>query len=364
MNYYILITIVFVLITFINLCFLPRLSRKESSSELVSVLVPMRNEERNVRGLIGSLKKITYLPIEFIILDDGSTDRTSELLSEQINGDERFTVVNGKPLPKGWVGKVHACKELSEHAKGTYYLFLDADVRVSPSIIEKVLFQMNRYNAGLVTGFPQFPIPTLLSKLLVPFQHFLVYFHLPLAVANHTTKKAFTAAHGAFMFFKKEAYDECGGHEGVKSSLLEDVHIARRLKEKGRKVTIVNNTHDVTCHMYNSNKEVWSGFLKNIYIGLGRNPLSVAVLSLFYSIFYILPLPLAVYGLLSGDWRYLVPLLAIWLQTFMIDLVSNQAKWHFLVMPFAAICFIIIMWASMLRGLKKQGYVWKGRTYS
>ncbi|WP_299737680.1 glycosyltransferase family 2 protein [uncultured Rossellomorea sp.] len=364
MNYFIFITFMFVLVTFINLLFLPKLSRKLSSNELVSVLVPMRNEERNVEGLIESIKKIAHSPVEFIILDDGSTDRTPELLFQLTKGDSRFKIINGKPLPKGWVGKVHACKELGQHARGTYYLFLDADVRVSPSIIEKVLFQMNQYNAGLVTGFPQFPIPTLLSKMLVPFQHFLVYFHLPIAVANHTTNKAFTAAHGAFMFFKKEAYEECGGHEAVKSSLLEDVHIAREVKEKGWKVTIVNNTYDVTCHMYDTNKEVWEGFLKNIYIGLGRTPISVFLLSLFYFVFYILPLPLFLYGLMAGEWSYCVPLVAIWVQTLMIDIASNQSRWHFLIMPIASISFIIIMWASMLRGMKKQGYAWKGRTYS
>lgn len=364
MNYFILMTFLFVLATFINLLFLPKLSRKSTTNQLVSVLVPMRNEERNVEGLIASIKMITHSPVEFVLLDDGSTDRTRERLTDLTKDDTRFRIIDGKPLPKGWVGKVHACKELSQHALGAYYLFLDADVRVSPSIIEKVLFQMHRYDAGLVTGFPQFPIPTLLSKMLVPFQHFLVYFHLPIVVANHTTKRAFTAAHGAFMFFRKEAYDDCGGHEAVKSSLLEDVHIARKVKEKGWKVTLVNNSHEVKCHMYDTNKEVWEGFLKNIYIGTGRNPISVVLLSLFYSIFFILPLPLSLYGLWSGEWSYCLPIGAIWLQTFMIDLASNQSRWHFLLMPFASGCFIVIMWASMLKGLKKQGYTWKGRTYS
>ncbi|MCA1058474.1 glycosyltransferase family 2 protein [Rossellomorea aquimaris] len=364
MNLFIVIPFLFVLATFINLLFLPKLSRVTTTDELVSVLVPMRNEERNVEGLIESIKKITHSPVEFILLDDGSTDHTRELLTTLTIGDSRFRIIDGKPLPEGWVGKVHACKELSSHAQGAYYLYLDADVRVSPSIVEKVLFQMNRYGSGLVTGFPQFPIPSILSKMLVPFQHFLVYFHLPIAVSNHTTKRAFTAAHGAFMFFKKEAYDECGGHEAVKSSLLEDVHITRKVKEKGWKVTLVNISHDVSCHMYDTNKEVWEGFLKNIYTGTGRSPLSVVLISLFYFIFFILPLPLALYGVVAGEWTCILPLLAIWMQTLIIDVASNQSRWHFLLIPFASLCFISIMWASMLKGLKKQGYTWKGRTYT
>ncbi|WP_252189192.1 glycosyltransferase [Rossellomorea vietnamensis] len=364
MMYYILITFLFVLATIINLLFLPKLSRKSTVNDLVSVLVPMRNEERNVKGLIESIKRITHSPVEFIILDDASTDRTRELLTRLTKDDPRFRIIDGKPLPKGWVGKVHACDELSRHASGSYYFYLDADVRVSPSIIEKVLFQMEQYDSGLVTGFPRFPLPTFLCKMLVPFQHFLVYFHLPLAVANHTTRSAFTAAHGAFMFFKREAYNDCGGHEAVKSSLLEDVHLSRKVKENGWRVTLVNNSFDVTCHMYETNKEVWEGFLKNIYVGTGRSPISVILLSLFYSIFFILPLPLALYGLMSGEFGYVLPLLGIWVQTFMIDIASNQSKWHFLLIPFASVFFIFIMWASMVRGMKNQGYMWKGRTYS
>ena len=178
-------------------------------------------------------------------------------------------------------------------------------VRVSPSIVEKVMYQLKESNSGLVSGFPRFPVHPLLGKMLVPFQHFLVYFHLPLFIANHTKREAFTAAHGAFMFFKKEAYEGCGGHKSVKSSLVEDVHIARNMKKNGWKVMLVNNSHDVECHMYDTNEEVWNGFLKNVYIGLGNIPISVILLSLFYLLFYVLPFPLFIFGLLSSDLLYL-----------------------------------------------------------
>lgn len=166
------------------------------------------------------------------------------------------------------------------------------------------------------------------------------------------------------MFFTRDAYEGCGGHAAVKSSLLEDVHLAREVKESGRTAILVNNTADVTCHMYDSNAEVWEGFLKNVYVGLGRNPISVLMLSLFYFSFYFLPLPLFLYGLLWADWVYCVPIMLIWLQTLIIDWASQQDRWHFLLMPLASITFIIIMWASMLKSVKKQGYSWKGRTYS
>ncbi|WP_064091311.1 glycosyltransferase [Rossellomorea aquimaris] len=361
---YIVLSLVFVVFTFLNLLFLPKLSKKASSKELVSILIPMRNEERNVEGVIDSLKGITYSPIEFIILNDGSTDQTLSRLTQRINKDTRFKVMNGKPLPDGWIGKVHACHQLSKEARGRYYFFLDADVRVSSTIIEKVLYQMKKHQSGLVTGFPRFPVKPFLGKMLVPFQHFLVYFHLPLMVANKSTAPSFTAAHGAFMFFDREAYKDCGGHESVNGSLVEDVHLARRVKSSGWKVSLINNTLDVSCNMYNTNEEVWNGFLKNVYIGIGRNPISVIVLSLFYFVFYVFPLPLFIYGIINEYWLYLLPLFAVWIQTWMVDVASKQSPIHFLFMPIASISFILIMWASMVKSIRKQGYVWKGRTYS
>ena len=262
---YSIILFIFVFFTIFNLLFLPDLSLKSTSDELVSVLIPMRNEERNVKDLIHCLQKLTYKNIEFILIDDNSTDNTLIRLKEAIQWDSRFKVINGKPLPAGWTGKVYACHQLSFYASGEYYFYLDADVRISSSIVEKVLYQLKKSDSGLVSGFPRFPVHPFLGKMLVPFQHFLVYFHLPLFIANHTKREAFTAAHGAFMFFKKEAYEGCGGHKSVKSSLIEDVHIARKMKKNGWKVTLVNNSQDVECHMYDTNEEVWTGFKKCLY---------------------------------------------------------------------------------------------------
>ncbi|RLQ95251.1 glycosyltransferase [Falsibacillus albus] len=335
----------------------------DESQELVSVLVPLRNEERNVAGLIESLKKISYKQIEIILMDDQSSDETHSLLHKSIEEDARFTVMKGKHLERGWIGKVHACQQLSKQAAGRYLLFLDADVRVEADIVQKSIFLLKKFDSNLLTGFARFPVSPFLAKLLVPMQHFFVFFHLPNVISNYTCKPSFTAAHGGFLFFERGAYDAIAGHASVKNSLLDDVHIARAMKKRGFKVTIANITESVTCHMYHSNREVWNGFLKNIYIGLGRSPSLVLFISLFYGIFYFLPLPLAFGGLVYGTWMWLVPLLLVSLQTICIDLAARQEKSHFLLITIAVPVFISLMFSSMLKSIKGQGYEWKGRIY-
>jgi len=345
---------------------MPILNRKsiyEVNNELVSVLVPLRNEERNVVGLIQSLKELTYPNVEFIFLDDHSTDRTYSKLSNCIKDDTRFRVLKGKELPSGWVGKVFACHQLSKVAGGEYLLFLDADVRVKEDTLEKAINLLKTYRSGLLTGFARFPTDVFLAKLLVPMQHFLVFFHLPNIIANRTTLPSFTAAHGGFMFFDKRVYEKVGGHSAVKDSLVEDVHLAREVKRIGNKVTLTNISSHVTCFMYASNLEVWNGFLKNTFSGVGRSVFSIVLISVFYFTFYVFPLFLAIGGLLFSDSFYILPLIIILAQTLIIDLSSRQGIGRFFYMPLAASAFILLMFSSMRIGIKSKGYEWKGRMY-
>lgn len=349
---------------------LPMLKRSKTSNEygdidqpLISVMVPMRNEERNVKSCIQSLKGLDYDALQFIIIDDGSEDRTAELLLETIEHDPRFTVIQGTGLPDGWVGKVHACHQLSNSAQGDYFLFLDADVTVEPELIKETLALMKR-DVGLISGFPHYPLKGILGHLIVPLQHVIIHLHLPVMFANYTTWPAASAAHGAFMFFRKEAYIEAGGHQSVKNSLVEDVHITRQVKASGWKATLVNPTRIVHCNMYESNREVWEGFSKNIYPGIGRNPIIALALSLFYLIFFTAPAGIAVYGLIIGYWFFTVPLLLVVSIKVSIDLMNKQKWWLGFFMPLSMLLLVILLQYSMYLSFARKGFTWKGRTYS
>ncbi|AIY06678.1 glycosyl transferase family protein [Planococcus sp. PAMC 21323] len=366
MIFYIGIHVLFLAWIIINRLFLPSLpKRPELTAEpLVSVLVPMRNEERNVATLIKSLKHSTYQHVEFILLNDQSTDGTQLALEREIAGDPRFTIMMGKKLPEDWVGKVHACHQLQQDASGDYLLFVDADVRFRPKAIEQSLALLQRKKAHLLTGFPAFDVSPFLSKLLVPMQHFVVLFHLPIFLANYTKFKAATAANGMWMLFETTSYREIGGHAAVYDSLVEDVHIARKVKEHDFRVVLANITSSVKCRMYDTNAEVWEGFLKNSYAGIGRSPIMAIILILFYGIFYILPPFLAVYGIFNGLYIWIVPYVLTVAQRWYIDMVTNQRWYLSFLIPLQAFAMLAVLTQSMRKSIKKQAYSWKGRHYS
>ena len=125
------------------------------NDKLVSVLIPARNEEKNIASILGDLRKQTYQHIEIIVLDDDSTDNTSSIIEQQIQHDSRVKLLASKGLPKGWLGKNYACHQLAKEAKGEYLLFLDADVRIQPRLIGKLLhFSINKQKQ-LVSIFPK-----------------------------------------------------------------------------------------------------------------------------------------------------------------------------------------------------------------
>ncbi|MBB6176674.1 cellulose synthase/poly-beta-1,6-N-acetylglucosamine synthase-like glycosyltransferase [Anoxybacillus tengchongensis] len=349
--------------TVFNALFLISLPKRPQivARPLVSVLVPLRNEERNVVRLVRSLKQLTYESVEFLLLDDQSTDRTYELFLKETKEDDRFQIWQGKPLPNGWVGKVHACHQLAKQAKGAYLFFIDADVELKPAVIEKLLAVAAAYDAKLVTGFPSFHPSSLplIGKWLVPLQHFFILFHLPLFLANYTHMRSATAAHGACLFFERAAYEAIGGHASVKSELVEDVMIARKMKEHRYRVILANVSTDVVCYMYETNKEVWEGFLKNVYVGLNRSPFLVFLLAMFYGIFYVAPLIVAPLSFMYGA-AYATPLIIVIAQKAYVEWKTERSISTCYWMPISAGAFIALMYASM----RAKRYEWKGRTYT
>ncbi len=366
MAIYIGIHLFFLVWIIINRLSLPCLPKHPELKKepFVSVLVPMRNEERNVATLIKSLKNATYRHTEFIILNDQSTDGTQQALDRVIAGDRRFNIIMGKELPEGWVGKVHACHQLQQVASGDFLLFVDADVRFRPKAIEQSLSLLQQKRAQLLTGFPAFDVSPFLSKLLVPMLHFVILFHLPLFLANYTKFKAATAANGMWMLFEATSYRKMGGHAIVYNSLVEDVHIARKVKEHGFKVILANITSSVKCRMYDTNAEVWEGFLKNSYAGIGRSPFMAIMLIVFYTVFYVLPPFLAIYGIFTGMYSWILPYALTIAQRWYIDMVTNQRWYLSFLIPLQALAMLAVLIQSMRKSFKKQAYSWKGRHYS
>ena len=171
---------------------------------MISILIPARNEEMNIANCIESLQKQDYPNFEIMVLDDNSTDKTSEIVSSFAEKDERIKLIAGKKLPKGWVGKPHACYQLARKASGSWLIFTDADTLHKPSMIRSVLEIAINNKPSLLSGFPKQITDSLSQKIAVPVFNFIVLSWMPLWWLHKGNKPRPSFANGQFLMFSRE----------------------------------------------------------------------------------------------------------------------------------------------------------------
>ena len=235
----------------------------------VSVLIPARNEEANIGACIEGFLAQKYDNFEIRVLDDQSTDRTGTIIKQFSQQHPEVRAIHGESLPSGWMGKNWACQQLRQHADGEILIFTDADNRPTPYAIANTVAYMQKFELGLLSAFPEKVTVTLAEKLVVPIVDMFVYAGLPLWLTYFSRFPSLAAASGLWIAFTREAYEQIGGHQAVSDQIVEDVELSRLAKKRGIRILTSAGTCVVSCRMYHSFSEVWSGFSKNLF-GLVR----------------------------------------------------------------------------------------------
>ena len=235
----------------------------------VSVLVPTRNEERNITPCVRSLLAQDYADFEVIVLDD-SEDRTPDIL-QSLAGDERLRVMAGEPLPAGWLGKNWACHQLAQAATGEILLFTDADTRHHPSMLRDAVTALLAERFDFLSAIPRQELYTWAERLVIPVLPWSLHTFFPIALARRLRLRTLATAAGQFMLFRKKAYAVIGGHKGVRGSVVDDVSLAQQVVKAGLPWSLVDGKARISVRMYRTFKEVWDGLSKNLFAVFGCN---------------------------------------------------------------------------------------------
>ena len=328
-----------------------------------SVLIPARNEEGNIAAALHSILQSDDVDLEVIVLDDGSTDHTADIVRE-FTADPRVRLETAEALHGDWCGKNFACHQLAALATHPLLIFMDADVRVSRAdSLARLAAFVDRSGAALVSGVPREETGTLMERLIIPLIHFVLLGFLPLERMRKSTDPRFAAACGQILAVRRDAYERAGGHAAVAKRIHDAVALTRALRTHGFATDLFDATDTFHCRMYRHAGEVWNGFAKNAHEGLASPRLIVpATLVLLGG--QVLPFillafaasPLAIVSAVIGTIAAMLPRL--------IGIVRfRQSFVGALLHPLGICALVAIQWFALFRSLRQRPAVWKGREY-
>lgn len=361
----------FLLLIFLNL--LQNLKRFKGHDRIkpqhplpfVSVLVPARNEESNIKNCVSSLLQSDYPRLEIIVLDDNSTDRTYKIVKEISKDHKKLRVIKGEKLPLNWNGKNWACHQLAQEAQGEWLLFTDADTSHKPRSVSAALALTQREKSVFISCIPRFITKTWSEKLYFPIIHFVFVALFPLKLINNSKDPLLSFAIGPFLFIEKNFYFSWGGYEAIKTEVVDDIAMARKVKANNGKISVLDGIEVLDVRFYTCFKEVWNGFSKNSYEAIGKAPhILVALLCAVYFLF-LYPY-ISLWGAFESHQSLTLPLLQVLTISLMKIILSLRFKIGVIsgqLHPFSVILAVLILLNSFRLSLFGKKFEWKERLY-
>jgi chlorobactene glucosyltransferase len=343
-------------VTLFNFLSDPKLRRvSHAYSDLVSILIPARDEENNILNLLNSIVAQDYKNYEVIILDDSSSDRTYKVCSEFAARYSHFRIISGRELNGEWLGKNYACHQLAQHAQGDFLLFLDADDTIYNGLINSAVHRMYFRKLGLLSLFTNQQMDTLAERCAVPMMHFLLLNLLPLRLVYLSKSASVAAASGQFMLFNAETYRQYEWHRLTKDKIVEDVEIMKQVKLAGLNGESLLANGMITCRMYCNYAGAINGFGKNFLAAFNYN--------LFSFLLFLLLLvagPMIVLTTLNLNLIALMIGLIILTRIMISFLAGQNVLINILLHPIQLFSMLLIAFSAIQKYLTKTT-VWKGR---
>jgi chlorobactene glucosyltransferase len=384
MTYFIISTLLFIAALIIiywihnqyHLDIIVEIKPAPTAAPLISICIPARNEENNIRNCVESALAQDYPNIEVIVLDDRSTDSTLTQLREIASRDSRLLLISGTNLPAGWAGKPHALFQASAAAHGEWLCFVDADTFLAPQAISSCYAKALETEADMFTTMNEQILGSFWEKVIMPLvMTALSVGFSPRKVNDPTTRDAI--ANGQFIMIRRTVYDAIGGHEKVKDQIVEDKAISEQVKWNGHRLVVADGSQVIRTRMYTNLPSMWEGWTKNIYLGLRDHP-SLLLLGAFGATLALLAaLFLPLWPALGINWyinsggglaiAVIIEALIVWTSLIFIRAKvarkMNISAWYALTTPLGAGVFAAMMLTSAWKVISGQGVTWRGRTY-
>ncbi len=336
----------------------------------ISIIVPARNEEENIRETLVRLLALDYSNYEIIAVNDRSTDRTGQIMDEVAASPQArasqsralLKVVHVSDLPAGWLGKTHAMWTAAQQASGDWLLFTDADVLFKPDTLRRAIAYAEAERAGHLVVFPHMIMKRASEKMMIAFfQALFVFAHRPWKVADPKARDHMGV--GAFNLVRRSVYDAVGTYRALRMEVLDDMKLGKVIKNAGFAQRNVSGDDLISIHWAKGAFGIVDNLTKNFFAVLSFQwPRTVACIA---GLGFLNLGPFLGVGLAHGWARvpYAIALGSLFAIYCGMRSRSAVPPYYFLLHPVSTSLFMYTMLRSMLHTLSNGGIVWRGTKY-
>ena len=348
-----------------------RIEARPVGAELppLSIVVPARNEERQIEQCVRSLLEQRHSDFEVVVVDDCSDDATAQILARIAAEDSRLRVVSGAPLQAGWVGKPWALTQGARVARGEWLLFTDADTFHYSDGAASVQQAAIDRGLGVLSVLTDQDLVSFAERALMPSLFLAILGGTgPIGDVGDASKPEVALFNGQYIMASRAAYEAIGGHAAVRNEIAEDLELARRFKRDGRfRIALTGSDGVAHTRMYRSLPEIWAGFTKNFALGLRGRPVWGAIGT--FALACISPLsPLTfIAELLAARWidaaalglSMAAVLAVVAFQMRLMRVPASSVPWY----PVGTAFTVAVLTVSIALFASGRGVVWRGRRY-
>ena len=344
-----------------------KLKAETLSQPLISIIIPARNENLNIKRCLQSIKNQSYNNFEVIVVDDNSTDNTYKIAEQFCQQDDRFSLIKINHDNPGWVGKNNACHEGYKNSNGSIILFIDADTEHHPDSVISSFSYLQQNNLDVLTMFPQLICSDFWGKLILPILISMINIvYSPLLLNSKRTPIAYLV--GAFILIKKQTYDSIGGHESVKSSFVEDKSLGELIKKSGFNLRLVRSNNFVTTYSHIGPSHNLNAIQRATSTSFIESNLIIGLLSIFFA-FIGLVLPYFLFVTINS-FNFLHSISIILTIVFMsmsylIEFTDiHHSKFYILLQPITNFILFLSVIISVFKIYSNSPFVWRDRAYT